>query len=51
MAITLKQDTYRLWARIGPSVLTYGVTVTPSTASVVAQLAALAVTSIAMEAY
>mgnify|MGYP006871823655 CR=1 FL=1 len=49
VAITLTQDTYRLWARIGPSVLTNGVVVTPSTASVLAQLAQLAADSVVHE--
>jgi hypothetical protein len=41
--MTLTQDNYRLWARIGPSVSnTPGtVTVTPSNAQVAAQLALL----------
>ena len=49
MAITLTQDTYRLWARIGPSVVTNGVTVTLPTATVLAQLAQLAADAIVHE--
>jgi len=49
MAITLTQDTYRLWARIGPSVVTNGVTVTLSNAAVAAQLAQLAADSVVHE--
>jgi hypothetical protein len=47
MAITLTQDTYRLWARIGP---TYG-SGTLYPADVLAQIAYLAAQSIVMEQY
>ena len=51
MAITLTQDSYRLWARIGQSKTFFGVLVTDSTSNVVAQLAQLAAKSIVMEGY
>lgn len=49
----LTQVTYRLWARIGGSFNSTpgSVLVTNSTASVVAQLAALAALSVTMEQY
>jgi hypothetical protein len=57
MAITLTQDTYRLWARIGypltsaSTVVMYGVTVAIAGTAVAAQLAQLLATQIANEAY
>jgi hypothetical protein len=53
MAITLTQDTYRLWARIGESVRTTpgNVLVTDSTANVLAQLAQLEALSIVAEGW
>lgn len=53
MAITLTQNTYRLWARIGPSVSNTqgGITVTDSTVNVLAQLAQMAATNLALEGY
>jgi hypothetical protein len=53
MAITLTQDTYRLWARIGPSVSNTqgGVLVTDSTVNVLAQVAQLLATSVTNEQY
>jgi len=51
MAITLTQDSYRLWARIGGTnaVVMYGVTLTLAGSAVVAQLAQLAADSIVHE--
>lgn len=53
VAITLTQDSYRLWARIGPSISNTpgNVTVTDSTANVDAQLAQLDANSIINEQY
>jgi len=53
MAITLTQDTYRLWARIGESCnKTPGsVLVTDSTVNVLAQLAQMAATNLLLEGY
>lgn len=53
MAITLTQDTYRLWARIGGAVSNTegGVTVTLATAQVELQLAQLLATSVTNEQY
>jgi len=51
MAITLTQDSYRLWARIGESKTYFGVPVTIATSAVVAQLAQLAAASIAHEGW
>jgi hypothetical protein len=49
MAITLTQDSYRLWAIIGGSVTMFGVALTPSDANVAAQLAQLAADSVVHE--
>jgi hypothetical protein len=49
MAITLTQDTYRLWARLGESKTYFGVQVTDSTANVLAQLAQMEATNLLME--
>jgi hypothetical protein len=49
MAITLTQDSYRLWARIGESKTFFGVQVTDSTSNVAAQLAQMLALNIAME--
>lgn len=51
MAITLTQNTYRLWARIGQSKTFSGVQVTDSTVNVSAQLAQLEADSIAHEGW
>jgi hypothetical protein len=49
MAITLTQDSYRLWARIGGNVTMFGVLVTDTDARVLAQLAQLAADSVVHE--
>ena len=53
MAITLTQDSYRLWARIGgtSAVTLFGVQVTDTAANVAAQLLQLNVASIAHEGW
>lgn len=53
MAITLTQDSFRLWCRIGgvAAVTLFGVQVTDTKANVDAQLAQLLATSIVNEQY
>ena len=49
--VTLTQNSYRLWARIGPSVTMYGVALTGTSANVALQLAQMVTDNTAAQAY